>query len=72
LRNFMDNAARATMAGSVFDDAASAQGLLNFFLRAINCGAIQEAEAPALSGLSLDELRLGAFPAIMRRRLGAS
>ncbi len=72
LRNFMDNAARATMAGSVFDDAASAQGLLNFFLRAISCGAIREDEAPALTGLSLGELRLGWFPAIVSRRLAAS
>lgn len=68
LRNFMDNAARATMAGSVFDDAASAQGLINFFLRAINCGAIREEDAPDLTGLSLEELRLGSFPAILRRR----
>lgn len=68
LRNFVDNAARATMAGSVFDDAASAQGLLNLFLRAIHCGAIQEEEAPRLTGLSLEELRLGSFSAILRRR----
>ena len=40
LRNFVDKAAQATLVGDVFDDAATGQGLLNFFLRGINCGAI--------------------------------
>ena len=30
------------LVGDVFDDAATGQGLLNFFLRAWNCGAITE------------------------------
>ena len=37
--------AQATLVGDVFDDAATGQGLLNYFLRAMNCGAITEAEA---------------------------
>ena len=41
------------MVGGVFDDAATGQGLLNYVLRAINCGAIAETDAPALSGVSL-------------------
>ena len=45
LRNFVDKAAQATLVGEVFDDAATGQGLLNFFLRGINCGAFTEAEA---------------------------
>ncbi|HEY7214239.1 MAG TPA: phosphoenolpyruvate kinase, partial [Thermoanaerobaculia bacterium] len=40
LRNFVQKAAQATLVGEVFDDAATGQGLLNYFLRAINCGAI--------------------------------
>ncbi|MEP6705179.1 MAG: phosphoenolpyruvate kinase, partial [Acidobacteriota bacterium] len=36
LSNFVEKAARATLVGDVFDDAATGQGLLNFFLRAIN------------------------------------
>ena len=68
LRNFMEKAAQATMVRDVFDDAASGQGLLNFFLRAIHCGAIQESEAPALTGLSIEELRSGSFVAIMQQR----
>src|SRR5258706_1440589 len=45
LKNFVDKAAKATLVGDVFDDAATGQGLLNYFLRAINCGALTETEA---------------------------
>ena len=40
LNNFIEKAAQATLVGDVFDDAATGQGLLNYFLRALNCGAI--------------------------------
>ena len=56
LRNFVQKAAQATLVGEVFDDAATGQGLLNYFLRAINCGAITEEEALERSGLTLEEL----------------
>ncbi|MBV9209632.1 MAG: phosphoenolpyruvate kinase, partial [Acidobacteria bacterium] len=49
LRNFVEKAAKATLVGDVFDDAATGQGLLNYFLRAINCGAITEEEATQLT-----------------------
>lgn len=68
LRHFVEAAAKATLVGDVFDDAATGQGLLNFFLRAVNCGAVDEAEAVARSGLSLDELRSRSFPTILTRR----
>jgi hypothetical protein len=68
LRNFVDKAAQATLVGEVFDDAATGQGLLNYFLRALNCGAITEAEAVARSGLTLDELRGRSFVAILENR----
>jgi citrate lyase beta subunit len=42
LKNFVDKAAKATLVGDVFDDAATGQGLLNYFLRAINSGALTE------------------------------
>ena len=71
LRNFVEQAARATMAGDVFDDAATGQGLLNFFLRGINCGAFTEQEAGA-TGLTIEELRGRSFVKILeRRRSGA-
>jgi citrate lyase beta subunit len=68
LRNFVAKAAQATLVGDVFDDAATGQGLLNFFLRAINCGAVTEAEALPLTGLTLEELRLGSFVRILKSR----
>ncbi|HEX9917570.1 MAG TPA: hypothetical protein VGA87_00310, partial [Pyrinomonadaceae bacterium] len=61
LRNFVEKAAKATLVGDVFDDAATGQGLLNYFLRAINCGAITEEEALQRSSLTLPELRSGSF-----------
>lgn len=67
LRNFVEQAARATRAGDVFDDAATGQGLLNFFLRGINCGAFNEEEAGA-TGLTIDELRSRSFVKILDRR----
>ena len=68
LRNFVEKAAKATLVGDVFDDAATGQGLLNYFLRAINCGAITEQEALSLSSLTLDELRSGSFVKILKGR----
>ena len=59
LRNFVAQAARATEVGGVFDDAATGQGLLNYFLRAANCGAIPESDLPGLTGLTLEQLRSG-------------
>jgi hypothetical protein len=68
LRNFIDKAAQATLAGDVFDDAATGQGLLNYFLRAVGCGAISEDEATGMSGLTLDELRSRSFVTILSKR----
>jgi citrate lyase beta subunit len=68
LTNFIDVAARATLVGDVFDDAATGQGLLNFFLRAVNCGAITEDEALKRTGLSLEELRSASFATILNNR----
>ena len=71
LRNFLDQAARATRVGSVFDDAATGQGLLGFFLRGLSCGALTEDEALA-TGLTLDELRGRSFLKILNARRGAA
>jgi hypothetical protein len=67
LRSFMDKAAQATLVGDVFDDAATGQGLLNYFLRALNCGAITEEEVKA-TGLTLDEVRSRSFVKILAAR----
>jgi hypothetical protein len=71
LSSFVAKAAQATLVGDVFDDAATGQGLLNFFLRGLGCGAIREDEALA-SGLSLEELRSRSFVKILAGRRGAS
>ena len=70
LTNFVAKAGQATLVGEVFDDAATGQGLLNFFLRAWNCGAITEAEAVEKSGLTLAELRGRSFIQILKNRRG--
>ncbi len=67
LRNFLAKAAQATLLGDVFDDAATGQGLLNFFLRGIHCGALSEEEALA-TGVTLDELKGKSFAKILERR----
>ena len=69
LTNFVAKAAQATLVGDVFDDAATGQGLLNYFIRAIACGAISEQEA-LKTGLTLDELRGRSFVKILKNRRG--
>ena len=68
LKNFVEKAAKATLVGEVFDDAATGQGLLNYFLRAINCGALTEAEAQRLTGVTSEELHMGSFLRILKNR----
>ncbi|MCB0879617.1 MAG: phosphoenolpyruvate kinase [Thermoleophilia bacterium] len=67
LRAFIDKAGQATLVDDVFDDAATGQGLLNSFLRALNSGAITEAEATA-TGITLDEFRGRSFLRIVEAR----
>ena len=69
LSNFVSKAAQATLIGDIFDDAATGQGLLNFFLRGINCGALKEEEA-LRAGVTLDELRGRSFVKILKNRRG--
>ena len=68
LRNFVEKAAQATLVGDVFDDAATGQGLLNYFLRAINCGAVTEQETIKMTSITLDELRSASFVKILKNR----
>jgi hypothetical protein len=68
LKNFVGKAAQATLVGDVFDDAATGQGLLNFFLRGLNSGAITEGEALTMTGLTAEEFRGRSFVKIMEGR----
>ncbi len=65
LQKFLKSSARATLTGDVFDDAATGQGLLNYFIKAVNCGALTEAEVQASTGLTADELHLRSFNRIL-------
>ena len=67
LKTFVEKAARATLIGDVFDDAATGQGLLNYFLKGLNCGAITEEEA-LRTGLTLEEIRSRSFKKILEGR----
>lgn len=67
LKTFVDRAAISTLTGDIFDDAATGQGLLNFFLKAMNCGAITEEEA-LVTGLTLEEIRSRSFYKILQGR----
>ncbi len=71
LKTFVERAAISTLTGDIFDDAATGQGLLNFFLKAMNCGAITEDEALA-TGLCLDEIRSRSFYRILEGRRKAA
>ena len=67
LRNFVEKAAQATLVGDVFDDAATGQGLLNFFVRGISSGALTMDEARE-TGLTLGELQGRSFLKILQNR----
>ena len=69
LNNFVGKAAQATLIGDVFDDAATGQGLLNFFLRGINSGAITEQEAIRRTGLTAEDVRGRSFTKILKRQV---
>ena len=64
LRNFVDKAAQATLVGDVFDDAATGQGLLNFFVRGLSSGALTLDEARQ-TGLTVEELQGRSFLKIL-------
>jgi citrate lyase beta subunit len=68
LRTFLSRASQATLVGGVFDEPATGQGLLNFFLRGVASGAITESEALAMTGLTAAEFRGRSFVDILRAR----
>ena len=71
LKTFMERSAISTLTRDIFDDAATGQGLLNFFLKAQNCGAITEEEVLA-TGLTLDEIKSRSFYTILKNRRSGS
>ena len=67
LRNFVEQASKATLSSDVFDDAATGQGLLNFFFRALNCGAIDSEDVEKV-GVTVKEVQAGSFREIVEAR----
>ena len=67
LRNLVEQASEATVSGDVFDDAATGQGLLNYFFRALNSGAI-DPEDVENAGLTVAEVLGGSFRNIAEAR----
>jgi len=68
LVSFLERSAQASRVGTVFDDAATGRALLLHFLRALDCGAVDEAEVGLLTGLTREELQSRSFPDILARR----
>ena len=69
LGGFVEKATQATRMGGTFDDAATGQGLLGFFLRGLACGALDDADL-ARTGLTRVELAGRSFAAIVAARTG--
>ena len=67
LSKFINKAAQVSLSGNTFDDAASAQALLNFFIRGFNCGAIKENEINK-TGLTLEEIKTKSFNKILESK----
>ena len=70
LSAFIDQAAQATLVGDIFDDAATGQGLLNYFLRALSCRALKMNEISEV-GLTPEEIRTRSFVQILAKRRSA-
>ncbi|MBE7483769.1 MAG: phosphoenolpyruvate kinase [Polyangiaceae bacterium] len=67
LKNFIDKAAQATLVGDMFDDAATGQGLINYFLRGLSSGAVSLDELGS-TGLTHDEIATRSFVKILAGR----
>jgi hypothetical protein len=62
---FLAEATRATVSGQTFDDAATGQGLLNFFLRAWSSGAMTTDELERATGHRAEDLARRSFAALV-------
>ncbi len=67
LQAFISEAAQATLVGDNFDDAATGQGLLNYFLRALSCQALLKEEVLNV-GLKPEEIKSRSFLKILENR----
>jgi citrate lyase beta subunit len=56
LKTFLGKATQASLTGNTFDDAASAQGIVNFFQKGLDCGAFSDEEIKKIIGISSGDL----------------
>lgn len=71
LKKFLAGVAGAEGSRAIADDAATGQALLNFVLRAVRCGAVEEHDALDVSGLTAEELGSRSFGAVLESRSAA-
>ncbi|MFL6466593.1 MAG: DUF6986 family protein, partial [Pyrinomonadaceae bacterium] len=62
LRANFERSTKATLTGNIFDDAASAEGILNFFRKGLGCEAFEAKEIKKLIGITAEELYTFSFP----------
>jgi len=67
LRGFVEKATKANLTGNTFDDAASANGLLNFFRLGLDCGAFSDAEIKKATSLSASQIKTKSFEFLVSR-----
>ena len=58
LKAFLGKATQANLTGNTFDDAASAQGIINFFRNGFDCGAFSDDDINEATGLTSNDLKL--------------
>lgn len=68
LSRFLAKAEQATVVGAQFDDAATVQGLLHYFARAVAAGAVDAAEVQARAGLAAADLEDPIVARVLARR----
>jgi hypothetical protein len=64
MKIFLQKAAQASLLGDVFDDAASAQGIVNYFIKGFGSGALVKEDIEK-AGLSVEKLLLKSFQKIL-------
>jgi citrate lyase beta subunit len=67
LKGFAEKATRAQLTGNTFDDAASVKGILNYFRRGIDCGALETREVIELTGVASDAIRSGQISGLAKK-----
>ena len=71
LRSFVEHATQASRVGQLFDDAATGQGLMTFFVRGLACGALETRDVRATT-LAPEELSRSFAEIVAARAAGAA